>query len=89
MLCFVLCFFLFFVHLVSVCKVKAEVDVDYLESKMVKTNKADLAADEALSIEVYKYKCIYDKNSNEYREKDRTANAWKAIETELKLSEGM
>ena len=55
---------------------------------MVGSNRADLVADEALSVEVYKYKCIYDKHSNDYREKDRTANAWKAIEKELKLSEG-
>ena len=44
--------------------------------------------DESLSIEVYKYPCLYDKSIPEHKEKDRVANAWKEIEEELGLEEG-
>ena len=48
----------------------------------------DLQDDERLSIEVHKYKCLYDKTSKGYKEKDRVINAWNAVEVALELAEG-
>ena len=45
----------------------------------------DLQEDELLSVEVFKYKCLYDKTSKGYKEKDRVINAWKAVEEALEL----
>lgn len=48
----------------------------------------DLQDEERLSIEVHKYKCLYDKMSKGYKEKDRVINAWNAVEAALELAEG-
>ena len=56
--------------------------------KMGRTNKVDLKEDEDLAEAVKKYPCIYDKADQGYREKDRVANAWRAIEDELGYEEG-
>ena len=55
---------------------------------MGRTNKCDLKEDESLAEEVRKHRCLYDKSCVEYREKDRTANAWKEVDEELGYEEG-
>ena len=34
------------------------------------------------------YKCLYDKSDNGYKERDRVANAWAAVEMTLNLCDG-
>lgn len=46
---------------------------------MAKTNDL-LRSDEKLTYEVQQYKCLYDKSTREYKERDHTANAWAAVE---------
>ena len=55
---------------------------------MGRTNKCDLKEGESLAGEVRKHRCLYDKSCIEYREKDRTANAWKEVDEELGYEEG-
>ena len=57
--------------------------------KMGKSNKCNIKEDELLAEEVRKYPCLYDKSLPTYKEKDRKANAWRAVETELGLEEGI
>ena len=47
-----------------------------------------LQDDEKLAKEVQKYKCLYDKPGRAYKERDRVANAWVAVEMALNLSDG-
>ena len=44
---------------------------------------------ELLAEEVTKYPCLCDKSLPTYKEKDKKANAWRAVETELGLEEGI
>ena len=55
---------------------------------MGRTNKCDLKENKSLAEEVRKHRCLYDKSCVEYREKDRTANAWKEVDEELGYEEG-
>ena len=55
---------------------------------MGKTNKCNIREDEILAETVKKYKCLYDKSCEGYKEKDRCRNAWKAVEEEIGLEEG-
>ena len=45
----------------------------------------DLQENERLSIEVNKYKCLCDKTSKGFKEKDRVINAWNAVEAALEF----
>ena len=54
---------------------------------MGRTNKSDLREDENVAEVVKQYTCLY-KGEQGYREKDRVANAWKAIDEELGYEEG-
>ena len=56
---------------------------------MVRTNKCDLREDENLAIEVEKHPCLYNKGCKEYKERDRCKNAWKEIEKQLGLEQGI
>ena len=49
----------------------------------------NIKEDELLAEEVRKYPCLYDNSLPTYKEKDRKANAWRAVETELGLEEGI
>ena len=57
--------------------------------KKGKSNKCNIKEDGLLVEEVRKYPCLYDKSLPTYKEKDRKANAWRAVETELGLEEGI
>lgn len=48
----------------------------------------DLQDDELLSVEIQKYRCLYDKTSEGYKERDRVINAWNAVEAALELDTG-
>ena len=50
-------------------------------------NKCIIKEDGLLAEKVRKYPCLYDKSLPTYKEKDRKANAWRAVETELGLEE--
>jgi len=56
---------------------------------MGRTNKSNVAEDESLALEVYKYPCLYNKSIPEHREKDRISNAWREIDEELGFEEGL
>lgn len=51
--------------------------------------KRKIQEDEILAEEVRKYPCLYDKSDSGYKERDRVKNAWKAVENELGLEEGL
>ena len=55
---------------------------------MGRTNKCDLKEDESSAEKVRKHRCLYDKSCVEYREKDRTPNAWKEVDDDLGYEEG-
>ena len=55
---------------------------------MAKTNACNLEEEEILAEEVRKYPCLYDKSNAGYKERDRTKNAWRAIEEELGYEKG-
>ena len=48
----------------------------------------NLQSEEALSIEVQKYPCLYDKNESTYKNVNVKANAWKNVDNELGYEEG-
>ena len=48
----------------------------------------NLRDDQKLAQEVQKYKCLYDKWNNGYKETDRVTNAWVAVEMALNLTDG-
>ena len=48
----------------------------------------NLQEDDRLAIEVQKYKCLYDKTSKGYKERDRVVNAWEAVEDALDMPRG-
>ena len=50
---------------------------------MGKNNKSNIQEFEILSEEVQKYPCLYDKADMGYKEKDRRANAWRAVDEAL------
>lgn len=52
-------------------------------------NKLDLQEDENLAEEVRKYPCLYNKSSKDYKSKTAVENAWKQIESDLGLEEGI
>ena len=44
---------------------------------MGRTDKVNLKEDESLAEEVRKYSCLFDKSSPHYKDKRKSANAWK------------
>ena len=56
---------------------------------MGRTNNCNLQEDELLAEEVKKYPCLYDKSDKGYKERDRNANAWRAVDSALGYEEGM
>ena len=55
---------------------------------MGKTNTCNLQEDELLTEEVRKYPCLYDKSDKGCKERDRTSNAWRAVDLALGYEEG-
>ena len=49
----------------------------------------DFVEEEKLCVQIQKFRCLYDKASNGYKEKDRVSNAWRSVEEALELSEGI
>ena len=43
-------------------------------------NKCNIQEDAALAEEVRIYPCLYDKADKGYKERDRKANSWRAVE---------
>ena len=51
--------------------------------------KLSILEEKALSNEMQKYPCLYDKSDPGYKGKDRKQNAWREIERALEFTEGM
>ena len=56
---------------------------------MGKTNKCNLREDETIEEVVKKYQWLYDKSFPGYKERDQCKNAWKGVEEEIGLEEGI
>ena len=56
---------------------------------MGKSNKCNIKEGELLVEEVRKYPCLYNKSLPTYKEKDKKVIAWRAVEAELELEEGI
>ena len=56
---------------------------------MLSRSKLNLQEEEALSTEVQRFPCLYEKSNAGYKEKDRKQNAWKKVELALGFEEGM
>ena len=49
----------------------------------------DIREDEKLSIKIRKYPCLFNISNAGYKEKDRFENAWKEINDQLGIEEGI
>ena len=52
------------------------------------TNQSNLQREERVALEVQRFICPYDKSDPGYKERDRTANAWKEVDKALELEQG-
>ena len=51
-------------------------------------SKINLEEDEYLTLEVKKFKCLYDKQCSAYKDKRAKCNAWSLVDTSLGIEEG-
>ena len=45
----------------------------------------DFVEEENLCVQIQKFRCLYDKASKGYKEKDRVSNAWRSVVLEATL----
>ena len=50
--------------------------------------KINFEEDEYLTLEVKKFKCLYDKQCSAYKDKRAKCNAWSLVDTSLGIEEG-
>ena len=55
---------------------------------MVRRKNNNLKEEEELTNEVRNFLCLYDKSSNDYKDKVKTGNAWKAVDEAVGLEDG-
>ena len=55
---------------------------------MGRKSSMNMMEEEELAENVRKYTCLYDKSSEDYKNKIKVLNAWKAVDSALGLEEG-